>query len=384
MTTFFRSIALGVLLLVNAVVSLLFIICSLAPYMHPGDWWFTGFLGLSFPYLLFFLLCIIGLSLLFKRKWAILPVLALLIGSKTVLLHFPLRTAHDFNYRKATSSVRVMSWNLRHFIPFEEKYFKPDGLSHQKKVLDQVKKYAPDIICFQEFTSMPGEGLNDPMRIIKEQLGYRYSQFAGADIFGTQQYSGIAIFSKFPILNGGVIPYPASDFDNTESTVYADLLIAEDTIRVYSIHLQSFGFGAREYQTINEVNEDREIPVLASRQLLSKMRNTFYWHGVQADFISRTLAASPYNSIIAGDLNDVPGSYAYARVKDDRKDAFLEQGIGLGPTFTSSSSSLLQHIPTLRIDYIFHPASFKTLQFTRGQEKLSDHALLVADLQFGD
>lgn len=381
MGKFLRSVSMWLLMVINLVVSLLFVLCSAAPYINPERFWWTGFLGLSFPYLFFIMAALVLIFLLVRPKWAILPIVLLLLGSKTILLHFPLRLYNPFSIEKSSSSLRIMSWNLRHFIPFEEKYFKPDRLTQQQKVLSQIKTYRPDVICFQEFTSMPGEGFHDPMLVMREQLGYSYAQFAGADIFDTKQYSGIAIFSKFPILRGGVIPFPGSAQDNAESTVYADLLIKKDTVRIYAVHLQSFGFGSREYKAIDEVKKERELSVPDSKLLLRKMRNTFYWHGIQSDFIREQVASSPYKSIVAGDLNDVPGSYAYTRVRGAHKDAFLEKGAGLGSTFTSSSSLLLQLLPTLRIDYIFHPASFRTIQFTTGGKKISDHSFLVADLQ---
>jgi endonuclease/exonuclease/phosphatase family metal-dependent hydrolase len=85
--------------------------------------------------------------------------------------------------------------------------------------------------------------------------------------------------------------------------------------------------------------------------------------------------------MVMGDLNDVPGSYAYAVMRGNREDAFLQQGAGLGATFTSSSSFILQLLPTLRIDYIFHPKIFSTSQFLIGGRRLSDHSFLLADIR---
>jgi len=121
--------------------------------------------------------------------------------------------------------------------------------------------------------------------------------------------------------------------------------------------------------------------VLESRNVIRKMRNTFYWHGLQADFIAAEVGRSPHPALVMGDLNDVPGSYAYTVVRADRKDAFLESGFGLGATFTSSSSFVLQMIPTLRIDNIFLPEQMSVEQFASGGKRLSDHSYLVADIR---
>jgi endonuclease/exonuclease/phosphatase family metal-dependent hydrolase len=83
---------------------------------------------------------------------------------------------------------------------------------------------------------------------------------------------------------------------------------------------------------------------------------------------------SPGPVLFCGDLNDVPNSYAYATVKGNMQDAFLKKGFGIGRTFSALS-------PTLRIDYIFADKRFKVKQFARIAKKLSDHYMIVADLE---
>lgn len=381
MGKFLKSISVGTMMLLNIIVASLYLACSFAQYMHPKDWWFTGFLGLFFPYLFAVLVLFLLFWLFLRPKWAVFPLLVLLAGFSTISHHISLKKDPPFSLEKASGSVRIMTWNLRHFIPFDESQFKPDEDKHLAQIFKQIQKYKPDIVCFQEFLAMPSKGKKDPMRFLKEELGYRYHQFEGKDIFDTHQYSGIAIFSRFPIVAGHALPFPSDIDANSENTVYADVVVGGDTLRIYSVHLQSFGFGAREYRVIDGVKAKNDSSVILSKQLIKKMRNTFYWHGIQSDFIVKEMNASPYPAFVMGDLNDVPGSYTYSNIKGERKDAFLEKGSGLGATFTSSSSLMLQMLPTLRIDYIFHPESFETLQFTQGGKQLSDHSFLVTDIR---
>ncbi len=381
MGNFLKSVSVGAMMLFNIIVAALFLACSFAPFLHPKTWWFTGFSGLFFPFLFVLLLFFLLFWIFVRIKWALFPLLVMLAGSSALVKHVSFKGGDDFSEKKLPGALRFMSWNLRHFIPFDESMFKPDQDKHLQLIFDQVKKYQPDVICFQEFVSMPGEGNKDPMHYLEHVLDYKYHQFAGEDIFDTKQYSGIAIFSKFPIAGGNVIPFPASTDANAENTVFADVVHGEDTIRVYAVHLQSFGFGAREYRVIDDVNAKNDSSVIQSKQLIKKMRNTFYWHGMQSDFIVNEMAASPFPTFVMGDLNDVPGSYTYSVMRGDRQDAFLEKGYGLGATFTSSSSFMLQLLPTLRIDYIFHPQQYEALQFTQGGKRLSDHSFLVADIR---
>ncbi len=378
-----KMIKIGILyflFFINILMTFGFLVSSYASYLHPKEYWFTGFLGLFFPYFFFSLLFFFFFWLFVRKWWSLLSLLALLIGFKTILLYIPLHWNENFQLTKAEKDIRVMSWNVRHFIPFDESEFKPDKLKHRQQVFDQIQKYNPDIICMQEFISMPDDGKSDPFTYLKKKLGYKYFQFAGKDIFGTKQYSGIAIFSKYPIIDGNTLPFPENFNSNTEPPVYADVLVGIDTVRVFSIHLQSFGFGAKEYRTIDDIKTNEEKDLLASRKLVSKMKSTFYVHGLQADYIVDEMKTSPHPVVVAGDLNDIAGSYAYAAIRSDKKDAFLEKGTGLGATFMSSSSIILQWLPTLRIDYIFHPKQYVTRQFTRSGKKMSDHYFLVADI----
>ena len=382
MGNFFKSVSVGAMMLLNIIVAALYLACSFAPFLHPKTWWFTGFLGLFFPYIFLLLLLFLMFWIFVRIKRAFFPLLVMLAGFSAVGNHISFKRGDDFSQEKQLGSIRFMDWNLRHFIPFDESMFKPDQDKHLQLILDQVKKYQPDVICFQEFVSMPAEGKKDPMYHLEHVLGYKYHQFAGEDIFDTKQYSGIAIFSRLPIARGGVIPFsPASPDANAENTVFADVIDGADTLRIYAVHFQSFGFGAREYGVIDDVKAKNDSSVIQSKQLIKKMRNTFYWHGVQSDFIVNEMASSPYPTFVMGDLNDVPGSYTYSVVRGDRKDAFLGKGTGLGATFTSSSSFMLQLLPTLRIDYIFHPEQYEALQFTQGGKRLSDHSFLVSDIR---
>ncbi len=273
-----------------------------------------------------------------------------------------------------------MDWNIRHFIPFYEKRFKPNSNGQHQLIYSEIKRLNPDILCMQEFLSMPGKGNANPLNVIIEELGYTYHEFTGENIFGTKQSSGIAIFSKYPIVNSGLIPYPPSEEGNSENTVFADVKIGQDTIRLYSMHLKSFGFGEREYHTIDDIENDTQDG--ESIHLLRKMRNTFYWHGIQSDFIRNEMEQSPYPVLLAGDMNDVPNSYAYARLKGSMKDHFLEKGsAGFGATFNSATSNMLRMLPTLRIDYILSDDHFETIQFDQGGDGISDHAFLVSDIK---
>jgi endonuclease/exonuclease/phosphatase family metal-dependent hydrolase len=166
-----------------------------------------------------------------------------------------------------------------------------------------------------------------------------------------------------------------------EDPVAADILVGKDTIRVITVHLQSYGFLHRDYEDLYKIKNQEDQGLRASRNIFRKMQHAFSLRGVQSDIIEREVSRSPYPVIVCGDLNDVPNSYAYQTVRGDMQDAFLEEGAGLGKSFISGRSKFLTWLPTLRIDYIFMSPVFEVTQFRMVTRKLSDHRGLITDLK---
>ena len=71
-------------------------------------------------------------------------------------------------------------------------------------------------------------------------------------------------------------------------------------------------------------------------------------------------------SIVCGDMNDVPSSFVYRRLRGDYNDAFLSMGKGLGNTFHEG-------IYNFRIDYIFFNKFVDALFFSVDKINKSDH-----------
>jgi endonuclease/exonuclease/phosphatase family metal-dependent hydrolase len=164
--------------------------------------------------------------------------------------------------------------------------------------------------------------------------------------------SGLAIFSKHPILGKKRIPYSSSP----ESLLYADILFGTDTLRIFTTHLQSFKLIDRDFDQWEQASKTGENLVAASQNVFGKMKRAFRNRGVQADVVRAYLDSSQHPEIFCGDLNDVPGSYAYWQLRGNhRLDAHLEKGWGLGRTFVMLA-------PTLRIDYIFADSAWQVMQ----------------------
>lgn len=245
------------------------------------------------------------------------------------------------------------------------------GSQTRLKMFDLIKQQDADIICFQEFHTSTIPDFYDNITPIQKELGYPYFYFSfdtdGDDLF----YSSI-IFSRYPVIDSGVIRYPRPTLPDV--LLHADIKVNDDTIRIYTTHLQSLQLGKKDYERISRIKSAEDSLISNSKNILSKLKRAITNRSIQAGIIHDVLQNSSHPVLICADLNDVPNSYTYHTVRGNMQDAFLKKGFGIGRTFTGLS-------PTLRIDYIFADHHFKIKQFNRIVKNLSDHYMLVADVQ---
>ena len=141
------------------------------------------------------------------------------------------------------------------------------------------------------------------------------------------------------------------------------MLIKEDTIRVYNIHLASNWFNTADYSFMQHPQRRKIKEGILG--LMDRMKKSFRKRAKEVDLIKQHMSASPYPIIICGDFNDTPVSYAYNSIKGNLIDAFSYSGKGIGDSFVN--------IPALRIDYILHDSSFKSTNYQKHRKILSDH-----------
>lgn len=240
-----------------------------------------------------------------------------------------------------------MTFNTRNFNKNEElKTKRIDSL-----IIGFVTEQNPDIVCFQEFHHAMKR--SDKL----SQYPYKFIDFT----YG--EYSGRviqAVYSKFPIINVKPIEFPKS----SNSAIYTDLVINNDTVRVYNAHLQSFNI-------IPDVNTIRNQN---SKQLFGRVRKVVKLQKEQVDILNDHIANSNYKTLIVGDLNNTAYTNIYKSLKGDFQDTFLNAGSGFGKTFD------LKGLP-MRIDYIFADDNFDITSHTNYDIKLSDHYPVMATIK---
>jgi endonuclease/exonuclease/phosphatase family metal-dependent hydrolase len=369
MASGFRLFTKRFLLAINIFIVFLFLLSCLAPYPDPEKWWFISVLGLAFPFLLIAVVLFSIFWLFAKPKFFILSAIALLAGWKSTGRLFALNREHDFIYTKKKDELRIVSWNVARFIELKQNNNK--GSQQRLEMMALLKKQNADVLCLQELHTSVSPGYYNNIAYIQKELNYPWFYFSYVPDTKDHWYGSI-IFSRIPMIDSGIITYPKPGI--TEVLMHADLKFNNDTIRVYNTHLQSVLFEKKDYEKIEQIQEGDEHLLQNSKSIVSKLKIASRIRGRQAAAVEKQLADDKYPILLTCDLNDVPTSYPYAKIRGDMQDAFLEKGFGIGRTFSSLS-------PTLRIDYIFADKNFSIQQFCKYTRNLSDHYMIVADVK---
>ena len=355
------------------VIAALTIISGLGGMFDPGKHWYIAFTALGFPILFLLNLGLLILGLLRRKSYAWIPLAALLVS----VVRLPYMYQWSGNDEKPdfiegqSQEIPMVSFNVRLF----DLYNWSNSSVTKSKILNYFESKQPKILCIQEFFSSERSNENNVRKVV-DLLNFKsYHLEYPINLNGTDHW-GIATFSVFPIVNKGVIYF---DKRTANICIFSDIKIEEDTIRVYNCHLQSVRFGSKEYEFLENLNNNEdetpggEETARRTRNILYRLKLAFIKRSVQVNMVSQHIRKSPYPVIVCGDFNDTPSSYTYRNISDGLLDAFRESGSGLGSTYAGP-------IPGLRIDYILHSPRFKSYGFMVTREKLSDHYPLSTNL----
>ena len=317
----------------NIIVAFLLLLTFLVPYLAPKSFPNLSLLSLVVSPLIFinFLFFIYWL---FKIKSnAFISLIMILLAYFHFGSFFNLSTKHP----KLTSQnqLTIFSFNVRLFNFYETK----DSQKNIPKIMQSyLKKVKPDVLCLQEF--------NKNMKIDFSEYPHHYKYFKNKNILGH------AIYSKYPLINTHSFNFK----DSYNNTIVADVIRGSDTIRVYSLHLQSFSIPP-SMKYLQEV--DNEV-------FRKRVSTRFIKQQNQVDEILQHKNKSIFPVIISGDFNNTAFSYIYHQLSKDMNDAFLIAGSGIGTTF------VFENYP-MRIDYLLATKDLKVLDYTTFKNTFSDH-----------
>ncbi len=262
--------------------------------------------------------------------------------------------------------LKIITYNVRNF----DLYNWSHENQTKKKMFELLEAEHPDILCLQEFynDTLNFKNIKDLTELL-EMPYYHYGKTVTLTNHKLPRSWGIITFSKFPIIDKQRIELNNT---HTNACIYSDLLIKEDTVRVYNMHLQSIHFGYNDYEYLSKVEETQDADMDATKNILRKIKRASIKRGKQVDVVAESIKNDGKRLIICGDFNDPPVSYTYQQLSKNMQDAFVKKGFGLGRTYSKI-------LPILRIDYTLFDPTFKIISNKSVPRKLSDHYPVVTE-----
>lgn len=356
------------ILSLNILAVLALLLSYLASYVDPGKFWVISFFGLAYPAILIINILFVVYWLLRMPKLALISGLTIIAGWSVILNYIGFRESTAIMVPKSSESfIRIMSYNVHNFKQFGDNN---DRLT-KEQILDIIRKEQPDVVCFQEFFSRK-RGEYNFRKHITQILGTEYYYFKPSTDNGYEAI-GMAIFSKFPIVNQGNIEFTKNM--NWNEAVFADIRKGNKTFRVYNVHFQSVSFQPEDYLYLKKItSEMMKTDVESSKKIGSRLKQAFIKRSNQVKMVKEHAEKSPIPHIIAGDFNDTPISYTVKTISRDMKNCFRKKGSGFGITYNGA-------FPNFQIDYIFTSSEFEVKNYLVINKKLSDHYPVRADLE---
>jgi endonuclease/exonuclease/phosphatase family metal-dependent hydrolase len=326
--------------------------------------WFLPFFGLLFTPLLLLNLAFLLLWVIFRKWLLLLPLVVILINLSFVqtLVQLPVG-------KKSVATqpqLKLLSYNVNMF-GLKSSY---SDMSTYAQVAGFINHEKFDVACIQEFYTQSEVQSERQFTRRLPDLPHCYVHYSATR---RNRRSGIATFSRFPIVNQGSIAFP-----NTVNTaIFTDIALSKtDTVRIYNVHLQSVRFGDRERDLLQDERfwyDSKKDHGSVLRSASGKLKSAFLMRAQQVDALSQHMRRSPYVVVVCGDFNDTPVSYTYHTMRGDLCDGFMEAGRGLMSTFVSI-------IPSFRIDYILYSSYFSASACYCPDLSCSDHYPLVCRL----
>lgn len=290
-------------------------------------------------------------------------LLALLAGLLWVgmytISHGTARTANEED-----KTITVLSYNTQRMGGFQ----KPE----QNEVLQYILRTDADIVCLQEVEVYQDNQYLTLGELRDAMQAYPYCYFAFS-VHNNRRQFGNAVFSKYPILDRENV-----DFESrSNSTCRCDIVVEDDTLRLFCNHLESFRFSADSL---------RDSTAMGSLRRLYHMLPSIWGKGKgrteQAQAVREEIERSPYPVLVVGDFNDTPLSASYRTIAEGLTDAFLSTSWGRkGSTFfVSVDVAGRDWTFPFRIDYILCSPELTPLDCTIDEVNYSDHYPISAKI----
>ena len=329
-------------------------------YISPEKNILFAYAGLFFPILLFINFLFLIYWLLVKKwllSFILLATFAICWKPFTVFCPFHFKT----NDLPKEELIKVLSYNVMSFA------YKNHSKEEPNKIIQYIAESEADIVCLQEYMVSERSNLMSSKDVVKALPMYPY---IAEIIFSTNKNNtykyGLALLSKYPILNSRKIAFP-SQFNG--SAIH-EINVQGKKVTIVNNHLESFKLTVEDRSNYSDMitlaNFDSFDEFRGSIQ--QKLGQAFRIRAKQAAIIADEIRkANGIYTIVCGDFNDTPVSYAHRTIQGSLSDAYSESGLGMGISYN-------QNHFYFRLDHILHSISMDAFNCSVDTRiRLSDH-----------
>lgn len=344
----------------NIILVIIFIASAYSDIISPEKNVLFAYLGLAFPVLLFINICFL-IYWFITKKWLFLFILVAAFAicwnplSRFCPLHLKTKVLPQ------EELIKVLSYNVMSFA------YKDHTKESPNKIIQYITESDADIVCLQEYMVSDRKNLMNSKDIAEALPMYPYiSEIIFSSPENKRYKYGLAVLSKFPITKSRRISFPS---------VYNGSSIHEINIRgkkvvVLNNHLESFKLTAEDRSKYSDMITHVSLESFDGLRgsIQQKLGQAFRIRAKQAEAIADEIRkANGYYTIVCGDFNDTPISYALRTIQGPLVDSYAESGFGMGISYN-------QNFFLFRIDHILHSSSMDSYNCrVDTRVNLSDH-----------
>ncbi len=318
---------------------------------------------MAYPFVLGVNILFILLWIAFRKWYLAISIICIAIGWSNFRRFFQFQVARK-EVPATEVNIRLLTYNVRLF----NYYQWHKDTATWNKILNYIHRVDPDVVCFQEFITLPNNK-HDLEHLKKKMAPLKYSHVYYTDQVPGKINFGIATFSRYPMINKKMISFPHS----LNGAISTDIVVKGDTFRLFNCHLQSIRLRKDYNDLLDSIifnYSERQLDNL--KDISIRMKQAFIQRADQANKLAAAIHASPFPVIVCGDFNDTPVSYAYHTVSHNLEDAFLEAGSGTGNTYSGN-------FPYVRIDFVLSNEPLHARHYGTRETHWSDHYPVSVD-----
>ncbi|MCY7420813.1 MAG: hypothetical protein LH478_03610, partial [Chitinophagaceae bacterium] len=159
-----------ILILISIGIAIIYFVSCLTPFISQAQFWPLSFLSLGFVFIVFAM--VVATIYWFFRdvKIGVVFLLLFLFGYRNLTALYALNFS-KFKQPKKQSDLRILHWNVRHFVENGKMYDWPYAV--RRKMFDYIRQMDPDVLLMQEFLEINSIYYYSNIKLF-DSIGYIY------------------------------------------------------------------------------------------------------------------------------------------------------------------------------------------------------------------